>query len=210
MVQIDDQEMEKIVQLLKVLADKRRFRLLAMLSEREYTVKELAAELGVTEPTVSWHIMMLRSLNMVAMRQEGTAHYYRLQQTGIHELLKDLKTRVTPSEADEDSSEFDRRVLDHFFQRGGERELPFPDETIRVQMHRLKEIPAQRKKQMVILRRLVKEFEPGRRYPEKEVNEILKRFHPDCATLRRLMVDNGLMARARSIYWRIDAESLDR
>ncbi|HZT43559.1 MAG TPA: metalloregulator ArsR/SmtB family transcription factor [Chthonomonadaceae bacterium] len=204
MVQIDDQEMEKIVQLLKALADKRRFRLLAMLSEREYTVKELAAELGITEPTVSWHIMMLRSLNMVAMRQEGTAHYYRLQQAGIHELLKDLKTRVMPSEADEDSSEFERHVLNHFFQREGEREIVTPTETFRVHMNRLKEIPTQRKKQLVVLRRLVKEFEPGQRYTEKEVNEILKRFHPDCATLRRLLVDNGLMARERSIYWRTD------
>src|SRR5690349_20938220 len=116
MVQVDEQEMEKIVLFLKVLADRSRFRLLALLSEREYTVKELAAELGLTEPTVSWHVTMLRNHAMVAMRQEGTSHYYRLQQEGVHTLLKELKAKVTPTEADENSSEYERRVLDHFFQ----------------------------------------------------------------------------------------------
>ncbi len=203
MVQIDEQELEKIVLFLKVLADKSRFRLLALLSEREYTIKELAAELGLTEPTVSWHVMMLRNHDMVTMRQEGTSHYYRLKQEGVHTLLKELKTKVMPSEADADSDAFERQVLDHFFQKGGEKEFYTPDSTVRIMMHRLKEIPTQRKKQMVVLRRLVQEFDPDRRYPEKEVNEILKRFHPDCATLRRQLVDNRLMARANSVYWRL-------
>src|SRR5579862_716273 len=101
MVQVDDREMEQIVQFLKVLADRSRFRLLALLSEREYTVKELAAELGVTEPTVSWHVTMLRNHEMVDMRQEGTSHYYRLKQEGVHTLLKELKAKVAPIEFDE-------------------------------------------------------------------------------------------------------------
>lgn len=209
MVQVDEREMEQIVLFLKVLADRSRFRLLALLSEREYTVKELAAELGLTEPTVSWHVTMLRNHDMVAMRQEGTSHYYRLQQEGVHTLLKELKAKVTPTEADENSSEFERRVLDHFFQPEGEREILLPEKAVRIQMHRLKEIPAQRKKQMVVLRRLVREFEMNRRYTEKEVSETLKRFHPDFATLRRLLVDNKLMARERSVYWRLDETDSD-
>lgn len=67
---------------------------------------------------------------------------------------------------------------------------------------RLTEIPAQRGKRLVVLERLALEFEPGRHYGEAEVNAILGRFHPDHATLRRELVDEGLLDRAQSVYWR--------
>jgi hypothetical protein len=49
----------------------------------------------------------------------------------------------------------------------------------------------------------VKIFEPGQRYPEKQVNELLRRYHDDTASLRRYMVDNQLLARDKGEYWRI-------
>jgi hypothetical protein len=54
----------------------------------------------------------------------------------------------------------------------------------------------------VVLERLALEFEPGVRYPESEVNEVLHRFHDDHVTLRRLLVDEGLLDRAAGEYWR--------
>ncbi len=67
---------------------------------------------------------------------------------------------------------------------------------------RLVEIPAQRAKRLVVLERLALEFEPGVRYAEAEVNEQLRRFHDDHATLRRLLVDEGFLDRAAGEYWR--------
>ena len=52
------------------------------------------------------------------------------------------------------------------------------------------------------LTRLALEFEPGMRYPEREVNQILRRFHPDYAALRRYLVDEGLLSRGEGEYWR--------
>ena len=46
-------------------------------------------------------------------------------------------------------------------------------------------------KLLVVLDRLAQEFEPGRTYPESEVNEVLNRFHPDHAALRRYLVENA-------------------
>jgi hypothetical protein len=68
---------------------------------------------------------------------------------------------------------------------------------------RLKEIPAQRKKLEVLLRHIGKAFQPGVKYSEKQVNEILARFHADTATLRRELVGYGLMKRAGGggEYW---------
>lgn len=67
---------------------------------------------------------------------------------------------------------------------------------------RLISIPAQRKKRLGVLRWLVEDFQPGRPYPEAEVNRIISRRHPDFATLRRHLVDEELMQRRRSVYWR--------
>jgi hypothetical protein len=67
---------------------------------------------------------------------------------------------------------------------------------------RLVELPAARSKRLVVLERLALEFEPGVRYPESEVNEVLHRFHDDHVTLRRLLVDEGLLDRAAGEYWR--------
>lgn len=67
---------------------------------------------------------------------------------------------------------------------------------------RLKGIPVQHKKLMTVLRWLVEDFQPGRRYTEGEVNRIIGRRHPDFASLRRFLVDEELMQRKRSVYWR--------
>jgi len=68
----------------------------------------------------------------------------------------------------------------------------------------LKTIPAQRKKLEAVLRYVVKSFEPGVRYSEKQVNRALAHFHEDTASLRRELVGAGLMQREPSegVYWR--------
>jgi hypothetical protein len=40
------------------------------------------------------------------------------------------------------------------------------------------------------------------RYPEARINELIKRHHPDFATLRRELIGQGLMEREAGIYWR--------
>ncbi|MCC5949403.1 MAG: DUF2087 domain-containing protein [Nitriliruptoraceae bacterium] len=67
---------------------------------------------------------------------------------------------------------------------------------------RLVELPAARAKRAVVLERLALEFEPGVRYDEREVNDILRRFHDDYTTLRRALIDAGLLDRAAGEYWR--------
>ena len=83
-----------------------------------------------------------------------------------------------------------------------------PDDDARVRANfvdsadRLVSIPVQRKKRLAVLRWLVEDFQPGRRYDEADVNRIIARRHPDFATLRRYLVDEELMQRERSVYWR--------
>ncbi len=68
---------------------------------------------------------------------------------------------------------------------------------------RVEAIPVQLKKFLIILEQLAEEFEPGRTYTEREVNQALVEFNDDVAMLRRGLIDAGLLERENSIYWRV-------
>jgi hypothetical protein len=68
---------------------------------------------------------------------------------------------------------------------------------------RLVSIPAQEKKRLVVLAYLRERcFAEDRDYPEKEVNQRLAIFHPDVASLRRYLIETGLMTRSAGVYRR--------
>jgi hypothetical protein len=67
---------------------------------------------------------------------------------------------------------------------------------------KLTTIPTKLSKLTVVLDHLAQEFEPGQTYPEAQVNETLRQFHPDYAALRRYLVENGFMTREDNVYWR--------
>jgi DNA-binding transcriptional ArsR family regulator len=67
---------------------------------------------------------------------------------------------------------------------------------------RLSAIPAARGKRLRVLDFLAGQFEPGRVYPERDVNAILGRFHDDYALLRRNLVDEDFLERRDGFYWR--------
>jgi hypothetical protein len=67
---------------------------------------------------------------------------------------------------------------------------------------RLTAIPVQLSKRRVVLDHIVRVFEPGVRYPEREVNALLAVWHPDVAALRRYLVDEGMLSREAGLYWR--------
>ena len=60
------------------------------------------------------------------------------------------------------------------------------------------------KKKVVILRAIAQEFEQGKTYTERQVNEILKEIFPDYVTLRRYLIEYGYLRRTRdgSAYWK--------
>ena len=62
-------------------------------------------------------------------------------------------------------------------------------------------IPTQRKKREIVLAEIIKSFEKGKIYSEKEVDEIIHRFHEDHCTIRREMIACGLMKRENGRYW---------
>src|SRR5262245_963876 len=72
---------------------------------------------------------------------------------------------------------------------------------------RLLRMPAKAAKRQVVLQHVAHLFEPGRRYPEPQVDEILQGVcqggEADHVTLRRYLVDAQLLARENGVYWRV-------
>lgn len=68
---------------------------------------------------------------------------------------------------------------------------------------RLNNFPPKEKKKVVILRKIAEQFEKGRFYTEKEINEILKEIYVDYGTIRRYLIMNGHLDRKTdgSCYW---------
>ena len=79
---------------------------------------------------------------------------------------------------------------------------------------KLSHIPATRSKRLVVLDFLAGQLEPGRVYPEEQVNYLLGRFHPDYAALRRYLVEEELVERREGFYWRtggtFEVETIDK
>ena len=182
------EELSQLVRLLKVIADESRLKIMGILADNEYSVRSLAERLRLSEPTVSHHLSKLQEMELVQMRREGTTHLYRLNSKALQEVNRTLlsKERLSELSSAESAGDADAKVLSRFLD--GDRLLT---------------IPVQPKKRLIVLKWLVAKFEEGVKYPEAELNAIIKRHHPDSAALRREMIMNGLMERAHGIYWRV-------
>jgi hypothetical protein len=68
---------------------------------------------------------------------------------------------------------------------------------------RIEMIPAKMSRRRELLDVVAQGFEPGVRYRESEVDDFLRKLHPDHAALRRHLVDEEFLDRANGEYWRI-------
>jgi biotin operon repressor len=184
---------EQLLTFFKALADANRLKIVGLLSQQAYSVEQLAALLNLRSPTVSHHLKLLAEAGLVSARAESYYNVYQLESGVLEQIARHLgeQDKLPRMAAEVDLGAYDRKVL---------RDIQLPDGRLRV-------IPAQRKKREVILRHIIKEFRPDVHYTEKEVNEILARFHEDTATLRREMIAYKMMKRSEGEYWRIDGEN---
>jgi hypothetical protein len=170
-------------EILRALADPERLSIAGVLARGPATVDELAAAAELKPERVRKHLVRLTAVRVVAVDEDRRT--YRLQPEVLREAAQDAGPPRDPGLALGAIDDDEEAVLRQYFREG-----------------RLREIPAKHAKRLIVLNRIALEFEVGRRYSEREVNEIATQFHNDYASLRRYLVDEELLSREHTEYWR--------
>ncbi len=170
-----------------VMSNEYRLRMIGRMMAQPQTSTELAVALDLTTKEALEHLAALRNLGLVSMdaATNGETCYAFNPQALYAMNRKVLSREALPT------------PVDHLPDEARKALLPF------FEGQRLTSLPSGKKLQLLI-DWLVTQFEPGVRYNERQVNEIITRYHEDYATLRRALVDARLMARDHGEYWRTE------
>jgi hypothetical protein len=173
-------------ELVALLAEPDRLKALAAVALGANSLPDVAEYAGLLPKTAAKAVSRLMAGGLL---EGGGGEGYRVRYETLREAAR------PPAEESEPAEESGNEVLRRFIHRG-----------------KLLAVPAAYSKRLVVLDHLSGLFEPGRRYPEPEVNELLGRYHPDYAMLRRYLVDDGFLDRADEpapsgsrtvkVYWR--------
>ena len=176
--------MKEKLALLKMLADETRLEILNILLREDSYVEKIACELSLTPATICYHLKKMESAGIVNCSRSQFYIIYSVNreifEKPLYELIKKEETVINTEE------KYKKEVISNFFKYG-----------------RLTQIPTQRKKREIVLREILIQFEFDREYDEKEVNEIILRYHDDFCTIRREMIAFGMMTRDHEVYKRI-------
>lgn len=176
--------MKENLELLKLLADETRLEILNILLKEDSYVEKIACELFLTPATICYHLKKMESAGVVNCSRSQFYMIYSIDRDIFDKPLYEL---IKKDDAAVDTEEkYKKEVISHFFKYG-----------------RLIQLPTQRKKREIVLFEILKQFETDREYGEKEVNEIILRYHEDFCTIRREMIAFGMMTRDHEIYRRV-------
>jgi predicted transcriptional regulator len=193
---IPEQHLHDLLRFFKVLGEPNRLKIVGLLARRPHTVEDLGRQLGVGVSTVSHHLSRLADAGLVTARAESYYNLYSLRTEVLSAMAKTILHEAEQPRREESGhlDAFEQKVIATFTGPDG----------------RITAFPVQEKKFLVLVRYVLKAFEPGIKYTEKRVNQLLKEYNEDTARLRRSLVEYKYMARegGGGKYWRIDAGAL--
>lgn len=186
---------DQSIAIMKALADPSRVAIVNSLLDRAQYVEELAERHALAPSTVSFHLKKLQQAGLVSSRREQYYAVFHANEEVFDTTLREIVSVPPAGQELQDArmEEYRRKVLRGFFRNG-----------------RLEKLPAQHKKRLIVLEQFALRFEPARRYTEQEVTGLVTPLFDDYCTIRRLLVDEGLILRDATGYWReetIDAAS---
>jgi predicted transcriptional regulator len=190
MISEEEKIADEVLKFFKSLADANRLKILGLLAQEDLSVEQLAVMLNLRPSTVSHHLSKLSEAGLVSAKAMSYYNIYQFENKTLEAMAQHLlsKENLSAIAVDVDLDAYDRKVVSDYSLPDGQ----------------LKTIPAQRKKLEAILGYISQDFESGTRYNERQVNEILEKYHPDTATLRRELFGAGILARSSGgkEYWR--------
>jgi len=171
-------------ELVRLLADTNRLRVFSALVLGARTRAELVRDTGLDDQAVEDALRRLASGGLVTLHTD--------QVRPRQQVFTELTRATATTKPTEDYGYTDQKVESvlRSFVHGG----------------RLVTLPAQQSRRRIVLEHVVRSFEPGIRYPEREVDAVLRAWcaggNVDHITLRRSLIDHGLLTREDSLYWR--------
>jgi hypothetical protein len=175
-------QLDKMLEFHKALADANRLKIVMLLAAGPQSGQEIAKKLGLTPATVTHHMNLLRNVLLVRGVREKNTIYFHLNEKELQFKSQSILRRV---EAVKRTSGSEReKVIQNFFDESG----------------RLKNIPSQRKKKLIVFEHMLKGLEIGHPYSEKELDEYIRQYHEDHCTIRREFVMNHYMYRENGVY----------
>ena len=138
---------ERMAALFRALGDPTRLRILGLIAEHDRTGTELAAAVAVGAPTVSHHVEKLLHAGLISVRRDGQSRIYSLDLATVRGLSQLARGGASTPASELPAGESDEareraKILRDFF----DGEL-------------LKQIPAQRKKRLIVLQHLMERFD---------------------------------------------------
>lgn len=178
---------EQSIAILKALADQSRLSIINSLLERSQYVEEIAKRHGLAASTVSFHLRKLEQAGLVSSRKEQYYVVIQANDAVFNTTLRQIVSAATNGRELQDGrmDDYRRKVLETFFRNGT-----------------LEKLPTQHKKRLIVLEQFAARFEPERRYTEQDVTGLIMPLFDDYCTIRRLLVDEGLIRREGTVYWR--------
>ncbi|WP_456276782.1 DUF2087 domain-containing protein [Bacillus sp. AK128] len=184
-------QLSRVVKFYKVLADPTRIKMILLLAKGQLNGQELADHLNISTPTVTHHANKLREVSLLKQRREKNTIYFSLDEKTIEQsnhaimkLIEQAKGEVGEEMLTEEQLKVRDTVIQNFITKDG----------------KIKQIPSQLKKKVIILEWLVGKLEKGKKYQEIEINQFIKQFHEDFATIRREFIMHQFMYREESVY----------
>src|SRR5262245_7319271 len=163
------------------LADENRLRVLSAVALGDRSVATVAERTGLTADQTARALGQLLSAGIVTQGRDGLEVDLRAfadaARTASPQRRRPELADATPEQA---------AVLRNFVDERG----------------RITALPAREAKRRLVLEYCAQRFEPGRKYDEKQVNGRLLEVYDDHVTLRRFLVDEGLLARDAGVYRR--------
>jgi hypothetical protein len=176
----------EMLDILKALSNADRLRIIGVLTRQRASRAAVAEKLNLPLREIVDHLAFLEQIGVVTQKEEQ----YELNENKLANLARDNFAGQRPAYVPApDLDPSSRKVLKAYLNADGS----------------IRQIPNQPAKLQVILNYLATAFASSTNYTEKEVNQILGRFHEDTAALRRYLVDAKMLDREGdgSRYWRI-------
>lgn len=179
-------KIEASIRIIKALADESRLKIANSLMDKPQYVEEISQRIDLADSTVSFHLKKLEEAGLVSKRKEQYYITYSLNETLLNISLRDLISFSNDEFLEQVTriEKYRQKVLRTFYRDG-----------------KLIQIPKQHKKRWIVFEEIVKKFEPGRVYEEKELNEVIMQFNEDYCTIRRELIGEKVLAREGNKYW---------